>query len=263
MAEQFHHQQQLKNPKYRNWVKSGLGLKYLKDGLQIFSDEKVKQQHDDFVNAVKRKHNLTTVNCGQCILQKLQPDHVRNKNKQCPLGCKDCNCQYPGGKNACPNNVCGAIYDQIILNHDSNPPAPFWKNTCVQKWCTDEWEVAKCYINAPGYASKSNASEIDCTGLLHLFINSKFLQTKVVCKITGHDVFSKTRSARNAIFHSTSMEMDDIEFIQYIDDMIAVLEDGKELLNRPESITAVEMLHEVLTFNLFVLKRKGMRKFFG
>jgi hypothetical protein len=45
------------------------------------------------------------------------------------------------------------------------------------------------------------------------------------------------------------MEMDDIEFIQYIDNMIAVLEDGKELLNRPESIAAVAMLNEVLTFN--------------
>jgi hypothetical protein len=51
------------------------------------------------------------------------------------------------------------------------------------------------------------------------------------------------------------MEMDDVEFIQYIDDMIAVLEDGKELLNRPESIAAVAMLNEVLTFNSFSYQR--------
>jgi hypothetical protein len=48
------------------------------------------------------------------------------------------------------------------------------------------------------------------------------------------------------------MEMDDVEFIQYIDDMIAVLQDGKELLNRPESIAAVAILNEVLTFNLLI-----------
>ncbi|XP_053373330.1 uncharacterized protein LOC128546563 [Mercenaria mercenaria] len=245
MAQQILHQQQLKNAKYRSWVKAGLSLKYLKEGLEIFSEDVVKQQHVYLLNASKQTHNLSAVNCNCCSLRTLQPDHVRTKSRQCPLGQVNCNCQFPGGKVACPNNVCGALYDQIIINHASTPPAPFWKNTHVQNWSTDEWAVAKCYINAPGYATKTNATDIDCTGLLHLFINSKYLQTKIQCKITGQDVFSKTRSARNSIYHSSSLEMEETEVNDIINNMIAVLEDGKEFLNRPESKAAVKKLKEL------------------
>ncbi|XP_053372845.1 uncharacterized protein LOC128546391 [Mercenaria mercenaria] len=252
MAQQLAHSQQLKNPKYRNWVKAGLGLKYLKEGLETFSDDVIDQQHTDIINVVQKKHNLPMVNCGQCNLRTLQPDHVRNKNKQCPLGQNNCNCMFPGGKITCPNNVCGTIHDEIIINHASNPPAPNWKNTDVQNWCTDAWAVAKCYINAPGYATKRNAKEIDCTGLLHLYINSKFLQGKIQCKITGQDVFTKTRSARNTIYHSNSMEMEDIEVDEHIDNMIAVLEDGKELLHRQESQDAVIKLKELKNSSIVI-----------
>ncbi|XP_053408752.1 uncharacterized protein LOC123561885 isoform X1 [Mercenaria mercenaria] len=252
MAQQLAHSQQLKYPKYRNWVKAGLGLKYLKEGLETFSDDVIDQQHTDIINVVQKKHNLPMVNCGQCNLRNLQPDHVRNNNKQCPLGQNNCNCMFPGGKITCPNNVCGAIYDEIIINHASNPPAPNWKNTDVQNWCTDAWAVAKCYINAPGYTTKRNAKEIDCTGLLRLYINSKYLQRKIQCKITGQDVFTKTRSARNIIYHSNSMEMEDIEVDEYIDNMIAVLEDGKELINRQESQDAVIKLKELKNSSIVI-----------
>ncbi|XP_053408759.1 uncharacterized protein LOC123561885 isoform X3 [Mercenaria mercenaria] len=62
----------------------------------------------------------------------------------------------------------------------------------------------------------------------------------------------QTRSARNIIYHSNSMEMEDIEVDEYIDNMIAVLEDGKELINRQESQDAVIKLKELKNSSIVI-----------
>ncbi|XP_053386219.1 uncharacterized protein LOC123545283 [Mercenaria mercenaria] len=254
----MNHQLQLENKKYRNWVKAGLGLRYLKEGLEPFSDDIVRQQHVDILNSVKQTCNVTTVNCGNCNLKTLMPNHVRISSRNCPLGQANCNCLYPRGKIVCPNNVCGAIYDTIVTVHNSRPPAPFWKNTDVKKWCTDPWAVAKCFINAQGYAQKTSAAEIDCSGLLHVIINNKSLHSHIQCIISGNDEFCKTRQARNAIFHSVTMELEDSGVNDYIDDMIAILEDGKELHARPESVEAVKKLQEIKN-DAFIITKETER----
>ncbi|XP_045202914.2 uncharacterized protein LOC123556346 [Mercenaria mercenaria] len=236
------HSLQLKNRKYRNWVRAGLGLKYVKDGLLDFVDNNLKQIHNDSICNVRSKYGLTSEICTSCLLRNIQPDHVRDSNKQCPLRHGNCNCQYPRGKNKCPYNICSAIYDNIVTLHASSPPVPCWKNTNAQLWCTSYFEFGKCFINAHGYANKTSISEIDCSGLLHIIINNKAIHGHIQCTITGNDVFSKTRQARNDILHSGSMELDDAKVDGYIDDMVALLQDGKELSSKPESINAVKQL---------------------
>ncbi|XP_053381389.1 uncharacterized protein LOC123556510 isoform X2 [Mercenaria mercenaria] len=240
------HKAQLKNVKYRNWVRAGLGIKYVKEGLEPFCDHLVNQQHIAILDKVKRKHNLSAVTCGLCDVRTLQPDHVQTKTRQCPLGQTYCNCLHPRGKISCANKVCGAIYDEIIQLHASTPPAPNWKNTDAQQWCTEPWAVAKCFINAPGYeANKSRAVEFDCPGLLHVLINNIEFQQHIKCVITGTDVFSRVRKSRNDIFHSHSMELEDTEVNNYIDDMIELLEDEHEIKHRQESKDAVKNLIEL------------------
>ncbi|XP_053388374.1 uncharacterized protein LOC123550235 [Mercenaria mercenaria] len=238
------HQSQLKNSKYKNWIKAGLGLKYVNEGLKPFCDDLISQQHIDILNKLKQRHNVTIVKCGTCQWQTLQPDHVQTKSKQCPLGQVNCNCRHPGGKVACPNNVCGAIYDEIIKLHASTPPAPYWKNTDAQHWCTDQWSIAKCFINAPGYAQKL-PPEIDSSGLLHIIINNKGLHSHIQCVLSGNDVFSKVRECRNTLFHCNAMEVEDSDMNMYLDDMIAVLQDGKELIKRHEAQAGVQKLLEL------------------
>ncbi|XP_053381340.1 uncharacterized protein LOC123561547 [Mercenaria mercenaria] len=249
------HQDQLANVKYRNWVRGGLGIKYVKEGLEPFCDHLATQQHIYILNKVQQAHNLLAVSCGQCDVRTLQPNHVRTKNNQCPLGQTHCNCLRPGGKTLCPSNVCGAIYDEIIQLHASTPPAPYWKNTDARQWCTEPWSVAKCFINAPGYEQKTKASEFDCLGLLHVLINNKGFQQHIKCQISGTDVFSRVRKSRNNIFHSHTMELADSEVNSYICDMIELLEDEREIKHRQETKDAVKRLQE-LKQNEFVISTK-------
>ncbi|XP_053383433.1 uncharacterized protein LOC123543917 [Mercenaria mercenaria] len=239
------HRAQLENKKYRNWVRAGLGIKYVKDGLEPFCDHVVNQQHADILHKVQQKHNLSAVACGLCDVRTLQPDHVQSKNRQCPLGQTHCNCLHPRGKTSCPNNVCGAIYDEIIRRHASTPPVPYWRNTDAHQWCTEPWAVAKCFINAPGYEHKLRATEIDCSGLLHLLINNIEFHHHIQSGISGNDAFSKVLQHRNAIFHCNNMELEDTDIANYIDDMIELLQDDKEIKDRQESKEAVKKLLEL------------------
>ncbi|XP_045216955.2 uncharacterized protein LOC123566703 [Mercenaria mercenaria] len=246
------HQLHLEKEKYRQWVKAGLGLGYLKEGLAPFCDDVAKEQHKNILDNIKQTKNLPTVTCGQCSWRTLKPDHVKTENKQCPLNQSNCNCCYTSGKNACPNNVCSVIYDNIISNHASTPPGPNWKNTKTQQWTRDPWSIAKCFINVPGYEQKTSAADIDCTGLLHVIINNKYFHNHIVCNITGTDVFSKVRQYRNKIFHSSSMELEKKDASSYIDDMIAILEDGRELSSRQDSKDAVKKLKELKKDNFII-----------
>ncbi|XP_053380251.1 uncharacterized protein LOC128548797 [Mercenaria mercenaria] len=239
------HKAQLENRKYRNWVRAGLGIKYVKEGLEPFCDHLVKQQHIAILDKVKQKHNLSTVSCGLCDVHTLQPDHIQTKPRQCHLGQMYCNCLYPRGKTPCPNKVCGAIHDAIIQLHASTPPAPYWRNADAHQWCTEPWAVAKCFINAPGYEQKINSVEFDLTGLLHVLINNIEFQQQLKCVVTGTDVFSRVRMCRNDIFHSHTMEVEDTEVNSYIDDMIELLEDETEIKHRQESKAAVKKLQEL------------------
>ncbi|XP_060581723.1 uncharacterized protein LOC132738274 [Ruditapes philippinarum] len=241
------HEVHLKNNKYRQWVKAGLGLGYLKEGLAPFCDGIGKQQHKDIINQIQgTKTPKPNVPCGVCQLTTLQPDHVRVSKGICPHKQDYCNCCFPNHKKPCPNNVCGAIYDSIIQNHSSKPPAPFWQNSDAHDWSTDPWSICKCFINAPGYKDKTSAVDTDCTGLLHVIINNKYFHNHIGCKVTRpNNLFLKVRQYRNEIFHSSSMELEESEANSYIDDMITVLQDGKELVYNQAAQQAVGKLQDL------------------
>jgi hypothetical protein len=190
MAHQLH----LEKEKYRQWVKAGLGLGYLKEGLVPFCNDIADQQHKDILQNIRTTKSLpSNVTCGSCRVETLKPDHkpVGNaKNKVCFFGQVKCNCCSTKGKIAC--HICGAIYDFIVQHHASTPPAPDWKNSDAQQWSTDPWSVCKCFINAPGYKDKTSAVDTDCTGLLHVIINNKYFHSHIGCNVTGpNNLFSK------------------------------------------------------------------------
>ncbi|XP_060588918.1 uncharacterized protein CXorf38 homolog [Ruditapes philippinarum] len=244
------HQLQLEKEKYRQWVKAGLGLGYLKEGLVPFCNDIADQQHKDILQNIRFTKSLSsTVTCGGCRVETLKPDHKpvpgNAGNKVCPLGQVKCNCCCKG-KIACPNNICGAIYDYIVQHHASTPPAPVWKNSEALNWSTDPWSISKCFINAPGYKDKTSAVHTDCTGLLHVVTNNIYFHNHIGGIATGpNNLFSKVRQYRNMIFHSSSMELEESEANTYLDDMIAVLQDSKELVHQPAAQQAVLKLQDL------------------
>jgi hypothetical protein len=200
MAHEIH----LKNKNYRQWVKAGLGLNYLKEGLAPFCDDIGTLQQKDIINQIQgTKTPKPNVPCGVCQITTLQPDHVRVSKGICPLKQDKCNCCFPNNKKPCPNNICGAIYDSIVQNHASIPPEPFWKNSDAHYWFTEPWSICKCFIHAPGYKDKTSAADVDCSGLLHVIINNKYFHNHIGCNVTGpNNLFAKVSLFVYSLFNS-------------------------------------------------------------
>ncbi|XP_053400931.1 uncharacterized protein LOC123549746 [Mercenaria mercenaria] len=256
----MNHQSQLKNSKYRNWVKGGLAFKYLKQGITGFAECLVQQEHDRIFTTIGQA-TPTGVACNTCTLRTLKPKHNSEKDQDtgknwCPWVQKNCNC-LPGKKqlHTCPNAVCDAVFEDILNNHASSPPTPSWQNTKIENWGISPWEIAKCFINAPGYHDKNDACAIDSAGLLHLFINNKKLQSHLNCSVTGKDVFTKTRDRRNLLFHSPSMELEENKLHELIDDIIEILEDDRELKARDDAQQAVTNLKDLKNEDVHITTR--------
>jgi hypothetical protein len=179
------HKVQLQERKYNNWVKGGLALKYLKDGICDFADEVVNDEHSRILRTLGLTPGST---CNVCTLKTLKPPHnPAPKVKQCPIGQRNCNCLL-SNTSSCPKKICDLIYDEIVRSHGTLQP--FWKNTDITKWTTHPWEIAKCFINVPGYERKQSAEDTDVAGLLHLFINCTFFQERISSSV---NLFDKVR----------------------------------------------------------------------
>ncbi|XP_045181433.2 uncharacterized protein LOC123540454 isoform X2 [Mercenaria mercenaria] len=230
-----------KRSDYKSWVKGSLGFQYLKYGLVGFCEEIVTKQYEEILNDIKQNKKLLKLVCGQCSIDTLRPDHVQNMSKHCPLGQIQCNCQSPSGKVSCRNKLCGAIYDKIITLHASIPPSPNWQNTNLRDWCTNPWEIAKCFISQDGYAQTKTAFDTDCTGILSIFMNATFLRSR----ISQTELFTQLQRARNDLLYSALHELDENLADKYFDVMIAVLQDVQELNTRRESKGALRRIKEL------------------
>ncbi|XP_053373924.1 uncharacterized protein LOC123532743 [Mercenaria mercenaria] len=210
-------ERETKIKRYRNWVKSGLALHIFKTELNTICDEAVATQHKGLIDKVKGKKGVSILSCNKCNLKTLLPDHVQTEHKQCPLDYMNCNCLNPVEKSACPNNLCGALYDDIIGLYKATPPTPIWENTNVHTWCTDPWSIAKCFISKSVYATKTKASEFDIEELFLLMKNNKelfrYLKRYILPPIILFPEVQKERLSqlcrhRDRIYYSKEMELD-------------------------------------------------------
>ncbi|XP_053395355.1 uncharacterized protein LOC123523947 [Mercenaria mercenaria] len=230
-----HHQ--LENPRYRDWVRAALGLKYLKQGLEGFVTICIQDQHTTFISG--KELGSSGVQCTQCTRDNLLPDHPRNN---CIQRFRNrCFCNNPTGRRKCPNNVCSRFYDLIVLDHDER--SPFWPNTDPSKWYCDIWELAKCFLGTHCQDDVKSAAETDLTGLLTIIINNVPIRGKIDCI----DNFCKVRVIRNEIMHSASYEIQNENLTSYLDQMITVLSDKKILTGDSDAQIAISKLESLKT----------------
>ncbi|XP_045156559.2 uncharacterized protein LOC123523037 [Mercenaria mercenaria] len=221
----------------RNWVRGALGLKLLQQGLKDPVDRLVERFHQKLLESYVQKTGSPANACSECTLENLLPEHSRS-------GCihkfkSKCFCSNPAGRRTCPNNFCSRLYDLIILAHEERNPS--WCNTDPNRWYSDHWSLAQCFVASTGYADKNSAAKTDVGGLLSVVINNIDIRSNR----HNTDHFVKARECRNNIMHSTNFEVQDAQLITYIDSMITVLKDPALFLYEPEAVVAVDMLEKL------------------
>ncbi|XP_060575426.1 uncharacterized protein LOC132732915 [Ruditapes philippinarum] len=238
------HRRQITQEVYRNWMRGALALKYLKIGLEDFSEKVVAKHHNDLMKTLGNT-------CNTCTERSLLP----HKQDQCPRqGKHQCLCtkiQKKKSRLLCPNGgFCGNVYNKIVCNHRFQDPS--FTNTDVQKWSSDPWSVATCFINTTGYKDKQSAKDVDCSGLLSMCINNIYIEMMLgEVIIDGKiDAFAQARAARNDILHSPNYELSENQLNKFIKMFKEVLEikdkhGNTPLKGEPGVVNALHLLDKV------------------
>ncbi|XP_053379341.1 uncharacterized protein LOC123527943 [Mercenaria mercenaria] len=251
---------------YKNWVRGAKGLEYLQEGLQNFVGDKVQQcRNQSLQNITDVLPTESAHQCNECTTENLLPEHTKKKkacNRSTCLEKSPNNCfgSKPNGRRKCPNGICSQLYDKIILEHSSRDP--LWKNTDPSTWCSDPlgWSYGKCFqtTSGPGIS----ASTTDAAGLLSILINNITLQNDwLACNDMSKETcpFNRARDIRNAILHSSKLELDEPTLGYYLDTFITVLQDAKCLLNYNGSKQAVDKLSQLKNHQINISQKDETR----
>ncbi|XP_045162817.2 uncharacterized protein LOC123527432 [Mercenaria mercenaria] len=227
---------------FQNWLKAALALLFAKQGLQGFVCEEVTQFQNDLLLAIFAEKSLPSGTiCNECTTENVLPCPTPNF---CPTGrCKlhDHNKSDKKPYRQCRSSICQEIQKVIQREHRYNKPS--WKNTNATKWCTDAFDIAKCYMPPDGYAAVATLEYTDFSGTLAVIINNKRFQNKMAAKLhQQNNICIQAREVGRKIRHSADFAVSDPELIKYIETLINLLSDTKHLAVDQKAREAVDKL---------------------
>lgn len=152
----------LRSLENQNWAKCAVAVSITSEGLRDLVKKEIEVFRDNILTNVRQPSAFTCNSCSTSDVLECPTNTVCKKYQgKCTFH------TYPPSQ--CKNNICNKIRDEIIKEHLFGKPS--WKNTDATKWCSDEWEIAKCYFPPNGYEDKHTAEETDFNGLISCIIN--------------------------------------------------------------------------------------------
>ncbi|XP_053407161.1 uncharacterized protein LOC128559461 isoform X2 [Mercenaria mercenaria] len=238
----------VKDNGFQYWLKGALAVLFTKQGLEEFVTVELTQFQKDLLASIFKSKNISpgTV-CNSCTTENTLPCPTANF---CPRG-RNCNLHdnilpNKSPNRPCPNKICQHIRDEIRREHRYNVPS--WKNTDATGWCTDAFQIGKCYMPPDGYYSVTSFQETDFNGILSITINNKRFEHKMHADFddrSSPNVCTEAREVGRLIRHAADMSISKTELSRYIDILIDLLSDGIYLANDPNAKAAVDKLNQL------------------
>lgn len=180
----------LEKKKYVNWVKAQLAVLFTKEGIEPFVYEEIQQFQEKCLDDICKSKGLSSGTiCTSCHTENIV---ICPTSRICDTEHGRCNFHstteyHPEG---CPYNICSKFKCDILSFHRYGCPS--FENTDATKWCTDPWEVAKCFMPPDGYTGVRSAAETDFNGIVSVIINHKGFQEKIHEELGNkHNIFEK------------------------------------------------------------------------
>lgn len=146
-----------KTPENQNWAKCWIASEITRMGLLEICESELKSFHTQLT--LNLPPNSPT--CTQCKIRNIIP-YSRSH------GCRQGQCRCAWKK--CCLGICDELGQKIQKVHKFGEIS--WKNTNMEEWPHNEWEVAKCYFPMTGYLGKKTPGETDFNGIISLIINN-------------------------------------------------------------------------------------------
>lgn len=158
------------------WIKCSVAAEITENGIQQFVQKEITNFHQRVMNTCTPSGST----CNTCSTPSVVPCptyYVCQLYFDKERKCKMCFYHQTVKPAVCPKNICNVIFKEIERNHQKKKPS--WKNTDASKWCSNYWELAKCYCPSEGYGESSCANEIDLNGLVSILQFCKFIHMQL------------------------------------------------------------------------------------
>ncbi|XP_052235753.1 uncharacterized protein LOC127847710 isoform X4 [Dreissena polymorpha] len=145
--------------------------------------------------------------------------------------------------------LCSEICIRLWENHrfkKSKLKGPSWSNTDTTKWCTESWELAKCYMPPTGYRDKPNANSTDFNGIIGAIYNCTWMQCYFTDDLSkDSNICAEAREEVNKLRHLQDMEICDGDMISFFDCFFNLLNDPAHLNSFKPAIDARAYLKQL------------------
>ncbi|KAL3891803.1 hypothetical protein ACJMK2_004049 [Sinanodonta woodiana] len=226
----------VKDPEYCNWLKVGLALYYLKDGLGSFIQDEVDAMHQSLL---QKLYNASTVPAQLCSICNAK-DVKQNRNT------------YIWKFNSrCPISLCDTWLTELLALCTNPTSSKLYCENCdVTAWPKSPWECAKFYMPRGQTVHNTGPAQSDSQALLTLMANCKHFHSKL--SPGGIQLTHTVSVIRNTVMHSVNMTVSDNDRTSIITDIIKLLEDPCHLKSLDERKKAVAEINKINTDSLEV-----------
>ncbi|XP_060592663.1 uncharacterized protein LOC132747330, partial [Ruditapes philippinarum] len=246
--------------KYNNWVKAQLAVLFTKEGLEPFVCNEIQQFQQKCLDDICYNNGLFSGTCcSTCCTENLincPTDSIcKFRHRKCTYHRNVATRYNPTG---CPYSICHHLKNEIQNAHRYNDPS--FKNTDAKQWCSNFWEVAKCFMPPDGYKDKSSAAETDFNGIISVILNYKDFQGKLHENLINKmNIFEEAREIGRTVRHSSSLEVEDSELQKYFQLLQKLLSDPVYLATDTHAQNAKQKLTE-LENDTLVIGKDDIRK---
>ncbi|XP_060560580.1 uncharacterized protein LOC132720451 [Ruditapes philippinarum] len=245
----------LSNLRYNNWVKASLAVLITKEGIEPFVEEEIEQFQQKCLTDICNNQGLPSGTiCTSCCTENVVKCPT---NKICNVMHRKCRYHKDSATTfllaGCPNKICHNFKTEIQKAHRYNGPS--YKNTDATQWCSNSWEVAKCFMPPDGYKDAVSAPETDFNGVNSVIINCRCFQTKVTEDLSKNgNIFDKGRDIGKVVRHAPILEVDDKDLKQYFIYLDNLLSDTGHLISDNNAKLARKRLSELQNDTLLIGK---------
>ncbi|XP_060607621.1 uncharacterized protein LOC132759790 [Ruditapes philippinarum] len=245
----------LSNSKFFNWIKAALAVFYTKEEIEPVVIDEVKYFQQNCLHTISSSNSLPAGStCSKCCTENLivcPTNRICNVNRGKCYYHKNVATQFrPSG---CPNKICHNLKSEIEKAHRYHGPS--YKNTDATKWCSNAWEIAKCYLPPDGYKDVSNASETNFNGIISVIINHKGFEAKIKDDLSKkNNIFDKGRDVGKTVRHSPNLEVEDTDLTQYFTILNNILTDPGFVAMNKSPNNAIQKLAKLQSDDLIIGK---------
>lgn len=152
---------------HENWVKAALAVQITREALLNVVENRILKFQSSTLQNIRSASSRVPATCNSCETCQLLPCPTSGVCRNVRGKCK----YHTTPPRPCSVGICDKLKAEIEANHCVGRPS--WKDTDAKAWCTNHWQIAKCYMPSGGYCDVQTAEETDFNGIISVILNCR------------------------------------------------------------------------------------------